>query len=354
MAEEDESSKTEDPTERRLAKAREDGDVPISQEVKNWFAVLAILTVTWLMVPFMMRETRDYGLKFISIPEQLGTDVNALQHLLAESGLALLKILVMPLGLMIVFAFTSSISQIGFLFTPKKLELKWDKLNIFASAKEFITMRKIVTTLKDIAKITIVGILASSVILAKLKYIQLLPSMEILPILKYTQNVLVMFFFAVLIAMLVIAGADLAYQRYQHKKKNKMSKQDIKDEYKQTEGDPHVKARIRSIRMEKYRKRMMENVPKASVVVTNPEHYAVALKYEMETMEAPIVVAKGLDFLALRIRDLAEENEVPIVQNPPLARALFASVEIDMAIPPEHFKAVAEVISYVMQLKQQV
>ena len=159
--------------------------------------------------------------------------------------------------------------------------------------------------------------------------------MEIMPILKYMQDILVTFFFAVLIAMIVIAGADLAYQRYQHKKKNKMSKQDIKDEYKQTEGDPHVKARIRSIRMEKYRKRMMEKVPNASVVVTNPEHYAVALQYDMETMEAPVLVAKGLDFLALRIRELAEENEVPIVQNPPLARALFASVELDMAIPPD-------------------
>ncbi len=355
MAEEDESSKTEDPTDRRLAKAREEGDVPLSPEVKNWFAVLAIMTVTWLMAPFMMSQTRDFGLKFISIPEQLPTDANALQHLIADTGLALLKILILPMGLMIVFAFAATISQIGFLFTPKKLEeLKWNKLNIFAAAKEFITVRKIVTTLKDIAKITIVAILAYSVIASKLKFIQLLPSMEIMPILKYMQDILVTFFFAVLIAMIVIAGADLAYQRYQHKKKNKMSKQDIKDEYKQTEGDPHVKARIRSIRMEKYRKRMMEKVPNASVVVTNPEHYAVALQYDMETMEAPVLVAKGLDFLALRIRELAEENEVPIVQNPPLARALFASVELDMAIPPEHFKAVAEVISYVMQLKQQI
>ena len=132
-----------------------------------------------------------------------------------------------------------------------------------------------------------------------------------------------------------------------------MTKQEVKDEYKQTEGDPLVKSRIRQIRNERARRRMMDNVPKADVVIVNPTHYAVALKYDMNTMDAPVVTAKGVDNVALRIREVAEEHDVPIVENPPLARALFASVDLDQSIPEEHFKAVAEVIGYVMQLKNQ-
>ena len=134
-------------------------------------------------------------------------------------------------------------------------------------------------------------------------------------------------------------------------KQMRMSKTEIKDEHKQTDGDPQIKARIRQIRMERARQRMMAAVPKADVVITNPTHFAVALEYKMESMPAPIVVAKGQDFLALKIREIAEENEITIVENPPLARALYGSVEIDQEIPPEHFKAVAEVIGYVMRLK---
>ena len=157
--------------------------------------------------------------------------------------------------------------------------------------------------------------------------------------------------FTIVLAVLVIAIADFAYQKYSHLKKLRMTKQEVKDEYKQMEGDPLVKSRIRQLRVERARRRMMDNVPKADVVIVNPTHYAVALKYDMNTMDAPVVTAKGLDSLALRIREIAEENDVPIVENPPLARALFASVDLDQSIPQEHFKAVAEVIGYVMQLK---
>ena len=131
-----------------------------------------------------------------------------------------------------------------------------------------------------------------------------------------------------------------------------MTKQEVKDEYKQVEGDPLVKSRIRQVRMERARRRMMDNVPKADVVIVNPTHYAVALEYKMDTMEAPVVLAKGIDNIALRIKAIAEEHEIPVVENPPLARALFASAELDQTIPPEHYKAVAEVIGYVMQLKK--
>ncbi|MHA1114018.1 MAG: EscU/YscU/HrcU family type III secretion system export apparatus switch protein, partial [Alphaproteobacteria bacterium] len=149
----------------------------------------------------------------------------------------------------------------------------------------------------------------------------------------------------------VIAALDYLYQRYEFTKSMRMSRQDLKDELKQTEGDPHVKARLRQIRMERARRRMMAAVPDADVVITNPTHFAVALVYDTETMAAPRLTAKGADRIALRIREVAEDNEVPIVENPPLARALYAGVDLDAEVPPEHYKAVAEVIGYIMRLR---
>ncbi len=148
-----------------------------------------------------------------------------------------------------------------------------------------------------------------------------------------------------------LAGADYAWQRFQYMKKLRMTKQEVKEEHKQSEGDPAVKARIRGLRLQRARQRMMASVPKADVVVTNPTHFACALKYDPETMNAPVLVAKAADLIAFRIRELAEQHDVMIVENPPLARALFAAVDIDREVPPEHYKAVAEVISYVFRLK---
>ena len=155
---------------------------------------------------------------------------------------------------------------------------------------------------------------------------------------------------AVLSVMTLIAALDFLYQKQQHLKQLRMSKQEVKEEFKQTEGDPMIKSRLRQIRMERARKRMMAAVPEADVVITNPTHYAVALKYDGETMEAPKLVAKGADLVARKIRELAKEPDVPIVENPPLARALHDTVELDELIPPEHYKAVAEIIGYVMSL----
>ena len=178
--------------------------------------------------------------------------------------------------------------------------------------------------------------------------------MEVYAILDFIHEIVVYLIFTVVIAISVVALIDYGYQFYTHRKKLRMSKQEMKDEYKQTEGDPLIKSRIRSLRNERARRRMMDNVPKASVVITNPTHYSVALQYELDVMDAPRLVAKGVDSLAFKIREVAEENDVPILENPPLARALYASVEIDQAIPPEHFKAVAEVIGYVMRLKNEL
>jgi len=155
----------------------------------------------------------------------------------------------------------------------------------------------------------------------------------------------------ILIVLLVVAVMDLVYQRYEHMKQMRMTKQELKDEYKQTEGDPHVRAKLRQLRQEKAQARMMQAVPKADVIITNPTHFSIALEYKPETMDAPVLIAKGLDEVAMRIREVAKENDIPLYENVPLARALYDTVEIDQMVPEEHYKAVAEVISYIFQLK---
>jgi flagellar biosynthetic protein FlhB len=180
---------------------------------------------------------------------------------------------------------------------------------------------------------------------------ELLPGASLGAILDRVQDVIIIIALAGILVMTVIATLDFVYQKYQFTKKMMMSKQEIKDEHKQAEGDPQVKAKIRALRQQRAQERMMANVPNADVVVTNPTHYAVALEYKMDEMTAPRLIAKGMDSLALRIREVAEEHDIPIIENAPLARALHASVELEEEIPPEHFIAVAEVIGYVMRMK---
>ena len=181
--------------------------------------------------------------------------------------------------------------------------------------------------------------------------VELLMQMDIATIVNEARLIILQMFVAAIFVVGFIAGLDYLYQRYEFLKQMRMTKQEVKDELKQTDGDPLIRGRLRQIRAERARERMMASVPTADVVVTNPTHYAIALKYESEIMTAPKVVAKGVDEVAFRIRDVANENNVPIVENPPLARALFVAAEIDDEVPPEHYKAVAEVISYVYQLK---
>ncbi len=347
----DEASKTEEPSERKISKAKEEGDVALSQDAKSFIMLLGMLFVVWLLLPLLMKWFYIMSVKFIETPETIPTDPKHLQLLLFHVALGIFKILGIPFAIFMVLGLFASIAQTGFVFAPKKLEPDWNKLNIFAALPKFINMKKIVESLKGIIKITVIAFVSILVIRPYLENVNLMPTMETMAILAYIHKVVVLLIFTVVIATLIIAVADFAYQKYSHLKKLRMTKQEVKDEYKQTEGDPLVKSRIRQVRMERARHRMMDAVPRADVIIVNPTHYAVALEYKMDKMDAPIVVAKGLDNIALKIREIAEEHDIPIVENPPLARALFASVEIDQMIPSEHFKAVAEVIGYVMQLK---
>jgi len=188
-------------------------------------------------------------------------------------------------------------------------------------------------------------------LLPEISRLDTLASMEAAELLYEIQILIIRVFIGILAILFVIAALDVVFQQYQHIKQLRMTKQEVKEEYKNTEGDPQVKGRLRQIRMQRSRERMMQAVPTADVVITNPTHFAVALSYKPETMEAPVLVAKGQDLIAQRIRSIAEENDIAIVENPPLARALHATVDLDQEVPAEHFEAVAQVISYVFNLK---
>ncbi len=349
--EEDESSKTEEASEHKKQKAKEEGNVALSQDAKSFIMLLGMLFVVWLLFPIMGKWYLADFSYLITDVDSIPTDEKHLRFLFKNITISFFKIMAVPFLLLMILGIFASIGQTGFIFAPKKLEPNWDKLNIFTGLKKFITMQKIFDSLKGIVKITVIGFIGLLVIRPYLPDANLMPDMSIGGILGLTHKIIVLLIFTVVCATLIIALADFAYQKYSHLKKLRMTKQEVKDEYKQTEGDPLVKSKIRQVRMERARHRMMDNVHKADVVIVNPTHFAVALEYKMETMEVPVVVAKGVDYMAQKIKEIAREDEIPIVENPPLARALYASVDIDEPIPTEHFKAVAEVIGYVMQLK---
>lgn len=350
--EEDESSKTEEASERKLEKAREEGHVPLSQEVKTWFMLFGALMVLWGMAPWIMKRIVQINTPFLSRFDEYELSIRSLQRLIMYTAGHVLLAMSPAFGLFLLFAVVSALIQIGFMYTPKRLEFKWDKLNVFRSMTEFITRQKIVEMLKGLLKIIAVGWGGYLVIVPRISEGLRSPSLNVNDILDLTDDLLFWMLLTMVMITFVIAFADYFYQKFSFLKKQRMTKQEVKEEYKQSEGDPQIKMRLRSIRMERFRKRMMASVPNATVVVTNPTHFAVALRYEPdEGMNAPVVVAKGQDFMALKIKEIANENDVPIVEDPPLARALYATVDVDSPIPEMHYQAVAKVIQYVYKLQ---
>jgi flagellar biosynthetic protein FlhB len=290
--------------------------------------------------------------KFIAWPHDIRVDGGAeLQELMLETfgqlGLALL----MPVSVILLAAFIAGIIQNGFVFSTETLTPKLSKLSLAKGLKRLFSTRSVVEFVKGILKITIVASVIVLLLWPEREIVFIVTSMDPIQFMGALQTLAVRVLVGVLAIMTVIAGIDFMYQKQQHMKELRMSKQDLKDEFKQSEGDPMIKARLRQIRTERARRRMMSAVPDADVVVTNPTHYAVALKYDHEAMDAPVLVAKGADQVALRIREVAKEHDIPVVENPPIARALYDNVELDQAIPAEHYKAVAEIIGYVMRLK---
>ncbi|WP_119168052.1 flagellar biosynthesis protein FlhB [Algihabitans albus] len=348
---EDDSQKTEDPTPKRLRESREKGEVAKSQELGHWFMILAFASIAGVFGPWLAESISQSLVVVVERPHLIDLSEDGSRQIvidiLVNLGLALLPVVLVVL----VAALGGSVLQTGLLFSVESLKPKLSKISLIEGFKRQFSSRSLMEFAKGILKISLVAGVVVMAIWPKRDRLNELAQMEMKVLLEVLQETALIVLIAVLAMMTVIAAIDFTFQRYQHIKKLRMTRQEVKDEFKQTEGDPMVKARLRQIRQERARGRMMAAVPTADVVITNPTHYAIALKYEMEAMTAPKVVAKGIDHLALRIREVAEENDIPLVENRPLARALHDSVDLDQEVPPEHYKAVAQVIGYVMRLK---
>jgi len=347
----DDAQKTEEPTQKKLGEARSRGQVAVSREVNTWLMLVAGTVVVALMAPWIMGRLRVALLPFVESPHLISLDIGSLGQQIEATLLHVLAALFLPLLLFFVAALMGPILQNGLVFSPKALELKLDKFSPIKGAKRIFSIRQASEFPKGIVKLVIVSAVALLTTIPAFIGLDTIPTMPLPDFLSIMHVLIVKVLVAVLAVLVVIAIIDLVFQRQQHHKQMRMTRQELKDEFKQSEGDPAVRQRLRQIRQERARSRMMQAVPEADVVVTNPTHFAVALKYQPEAMGAPKVIAKGADLVAQRIREVAEEHGIAIVENPPLARALFASVDLDDEVPPEHYQAVAEVISYVWNIE---
>ena len=352
MAEDtDDSQKTEEPTPKRLQDARNKGQIPSSREVNHWFMILAGTVIVAMLAPAMSRDLAGMLRSYLGSIWQIPITASNVDALLLGFGKHVAMLMGLPILLLVAAALATGMLQSGIVFATDRIQPKLEHISPMAGAKRLFSLKSVVEFLKGILKITIVGSVATLLMLPSFGGLEQLTRMDIAALPGVLHALATRLLLGVLSVMTVIAIVDFLYQRFEFMKQMRMSRQEIKDEMKDTDGDPAVKQRLRQIRHERARQRMMQSVPQASVVIANPTHFAVALKYELDEMDAPVVVAKGQDFVALKIREIAEENDVPIVENPPLARALFAGVEVDQQIPAEHYKAVAEIIGYVMRLK---
>lgn len=352
MAEDqDDSQKTEEPTQKRLQDAREKGQVPMSREVGSWAAMSAILLVIVAFAPGMVRDLAASLSGFLGSMHDHPMDAGNVGRILMDVAWLLLVQMAMPVALLAAVGIAATLLQTGGLISTESMKPDPGKLSPLKGLSRMFSAKGLVEFGKNLVKLFVVGAVIAWVLWPIMGTIEHFAGLDMARVLAEARELTVRMLVSVIVVLTLLAGADLVYQRHAFRKQLMMSRQDLKDEFKQQEGDPTVKARLRQLRMEKARRRMMANVPKSDVVITNPTHFAVALKYDPATMQAPVVMAKGADLVAHRIRDLARENDVPIVENPPLARALYASAEIDQEIPAEHYRAMAEVISYVFKLK---
>jgi flagellar biosynthetic protein FlhB len=288
---------------------------------------------------------------FISNAGTLAVDGGALTAMTARMSIMVIAILALPLALLVAAAVLGNLVQNGVIYSTESITPKFSKVSPMAGFKRLFSKTSLVNFAKGIAKLIIVGAAVIWVVWPKREELGLLAMLDPVKLSAYSFDLMTSMIGTAIAVLTVLAIADWLYQRHSWMERQKMSFQELKEEYKQLEGDPHIKAKIRQLRIQRSRKRMMQQVPQASVIITNPTHYAVALRYEAG-MNAPLCVAKGLDAIALKIREIGTAHSIPIVENPPLARALYASVEVDGEIPSEHYKAEAEVVGYVMSLRR--
>ena len=346
----DTADKTEDPTQKRLDDAQDRGDVAKSQEVNTWFMIAGATLVL---------STFSGSIGGIQLPLRnlianswmFQVDGPGLMALAKNLEYVLIAALGVPLLMLALAAIAGNMVQHRLVWSGESLKPKFSKISPAAGFKRIFGKQAAANFAKGVFKLITLGAVMTAILWPERHRLESMMHFDPTEILGVTTSLTLQLMGAVVAMLAVVAIADYFFQYRQWYERQKMSLQEMKEEFKQSEGDPHVKGRIRQLRQARMKKRMMAAVPQASVIITNPTHYAVALSYE-RGMPAPVCVAKGTDLIALKIREIAGEHDIPIVENVPLARALYATVEIDDEIPVEHYHAVAEIIGYVMGIRR--
>ncbi len=354
------AEKTEQPTAKKLDDARKEGQVAKSQEIATAFSLLAFFLILRFGYSFMATIFEGmFNRVYNDIPNVARTYDGFLPvaHISSIVFHAFLRTLLICAPFFLVgflIAFLSDFVQVGFKPTGKPLQPKLSKLNPISGMKKIFSTRKLFELLKSILKLVVMAVVIITYFPGRTESLFLLYDMPLKQAIGLMGNFIIDLGLRIAAAYMIIAFADLIYQRRKFTKDMMMTKQEVKDEFKNTEGNPEVKSAQKRRMMQASRRRMMQQIPQADVVITNPTHYAVAVKYDADEADAPIVVAKGQDYIAQKIKEIATENDVTIVENKPLARMLYANVEVGEMVPPELYKAVAEVLAYVYHLKGKV
>jgi len=353
MAEEqDKSQKTEQASTRKLEEARKKGDSPRSQEIPGWFVLAAgLATIAILSQPAMQASAR-YLRIFFEKPHELIVEGAAMTPMLQAVAWRMIGAMGLVFGVIILAGLAGHVLQVRPVFTAEKIKPKLSKISPIEGFKRLFGAQGLVNFLKGIGKMGLVALAVTIALWPRRDDLMVLPQLDLVALPNIIRDAAVALMLAALIVYGLIAAADYLWQRHSFMERQKMTRREVKEEMKNAEGDPHVKAKLRQIRAERGRKRMLAEVPEATVVIANPTHYAVALKYERGETPAPVCVAKGVDAVALRIRAIAEENNVSVIEDPPLARALHATAELDQPIPETHFKAVAKIIGQILALSE--
>ncbi|MBU3902938.1 MAG: flagellar type III secretion system protein FlhB [Gammaproteobacteria bacterium] len=344
--------KTELPSQRKLDKAREDGQVARSRELSTFMGLVAGGAGLWMMGEVLGQGMLRLLHNGLTLDRALAFNIELMVPRLHDLFMDILLTFVPFLVMLVLVALLSPLLMSGWLFSPKALQPKFGKLNPFSGIKRMFSAHSLIELVKALGKAILVGGIGAWVVWANRDEVMQLVSEPVVRAIPHLNNMIWWSYAAIMAGMVLIVILDVPFQLYEHTKKLKMTKEEVRQEGKETEGNPQVKGRIRSMQREIARRRMMSEIPTADVVVTNPTHYSVALKYSEDKMRAPIVVAKGSHLLAAKIKEIAKEHNVPILEAPPLARALHKHSELGAPIPEALYTAVAEVLAYVYQLRR--
>ncbi|HHX18122.1 MAG TPA: flagellar biosynthesis protein FlhB, partial [Clostridium sp.] len=349
----DSGEKTEKATPRKRKKAREDGQVLQSREITSAIVLLCMFITLRVFGSFIYEGILEVFKIFFTQWQEVESiySIKGMIKLYLQVGIAFLKIILPIFAVALITGLIMGYSQVGFLFTTKTLQIKLNRLNPLSGLKRIFSVRSLTELIKAIFKIVVVGMIGFSYLKGEVPNILKTMDMDVVSIAAYIGVTATNVAIRMCIALLILGVLDYGYQWWEYEKNLRMTKQEIKEEYKQTEGNPEIKSKIKQKQRQISLRRMMESVPEADVVITNPTHYAVAIKYDIKISDAPVVLAKGQDYMALRIKEQAKENGIEIVENKSLARALYSTVDIGEKIPPDLYQAVAEVLAFVYGLK---